>query len=71
MAGYNNAEHLTEDERYKLKQLVSQFEGLIKGKVGDYNNMEVTFKVDKSKTPYHANIYQIPIVELLVHDNNR
>ena len=34
MAGYNNAEHLTEDERYKLKQLVSQFEGLIKGKVG-------------------------------------
>ena len=33
--------------------------------------MEVTFKVDKSKTPYHAELYQIPIVEFMVHDNDR
>ena len=69
MAGYNNAEHL--NERYKLNKLVSQFEGLIKCKVGDYKNMEATFKVDKSKTPYHAKLYHIPIVEFLVHDNGR
>ena len=71
MTGYNNAEHLTEDEIYKLKQFVSQFEGLIKGNVGDYKNMEVTIRVDKSKTLYHTKLYQIPIDKFLVHDNDR
>ena len=36
----------------------------MKGTIGDYRNMEVVFKVDKDKTPYHAQLYRIPIAHV-------
>ena len=43
---------------------MSQFEGLLQGAVGDYKEIKSTFKVDKTKTPYHAKPYHIPVAHM-------
>ena len=43
---------------------MSQFEGLLKGTVGDYKEMEVSFELNANKTPYHAKPYRIPVVHM-------
>ena len=47
---HKNAEHLLKRERNLLGGLVSQFEGLLKGTVGDYNEMKVAFELNKDST---------------------
>ena len=47
-----------------LKQLVSQFEDIIKGITGKCKNMEVTFEVDEKKQPYYAKPYRIPVAHI-------
>ena len=61
VASHKNASHLSEKEKEALSSLMSNFEGLLKGTVGDYKKMEVSFEVDKNKTPYHAKPYRIPV----------
>lgn len=47
-----------------LNKLISPFTAIMRRTVGDYKNMEVEFKMDKNKTPYHANPYIIPVVQM-------
>ena len=54
VASHKNAKNLSEKEKEALASLMSDFEGLLKGTVGDYKEMEVSFEVDNNKTPYHA-----------------
>ena len=51
MADHKNAEHFDGDQRKMLGKLMSQFEDIMKGAVGDYKNMEVAF--DRVKTTSH------------------
>lgn len=44
---HKNAEHLNNSERNMLSELISQFEDITRGTVGDYRNMEVAFEMDK------------------------
>ena len=45
----------------KLKKLISNFEGVMIGRVEDYKNMEVAFEVDNTKYPCHTKTYRIPV----------
>ena len=47
-----------------LNKLMSPFTAIMKGTVGDYKNVEVSFELDKSKTPYHKKPYRIPMVQI-------
>ena len=64
VANHKNAKHLSENEKKALSSLMFKFEGLLKGTVGDYKEMEVSFEVDKIKTPYHAKPYHIPVAHM-------
>ena len=61
VASHKNAKHLSEKEKEALASLMSDFEGLLKGTVGDYKEMEVSFEVKNNKIPYHAKPYRIPV----------
>ena len=43
---------------------MSPFTAIMKGTVGDYKNVEVSFELDKSKTPYHTKPYRIPVAQI-------
>ena len=43
---------------------MSPFTAIMKGTVGDYKNVEVSFELDKSKTPYHTKSYRIPMAQI-------
>ena len=47
-----------------LNKLMSPFTVIMRRTVGDYKNMEVEFKMDKYKTPYHANPYIILVAQI-------
>ena len=64
VAKHKNAEHLNDKEKNMLSELISQFTAIMKGTVGDYKNMEVSFELDKNKTPYHASPYRIPVTQI-------
>ena len=59
-----NTEHLSEDDKNNLENSMPQFEGLLQRAIGNYKEMEVTFEVDKTKTPYHTKPYRIPITHV-------
>ena len=42
-------------------KLMSPFIAIMKVTVGSYKNMEVSFEMDKNRTPYHAKPYRIPV----------
>ena len=41
VATHKNVEHLENDQKKMLEELMSQFEDITKGTVGNYKNMEV------------------------------
>ena len=47
-----------------LSKLLSPFTAIMKGTVGGYKNMKVSFEMDKSKTPYHAKPYMISLAQI-------
>ena len=61
VASHTNAKHISEKEKEALGSLMSDFEGLLKGTVGDYKEMEISFEVNHNKTPYHAKPYRISV----------
>ena len=64
VTNHKNTEHLSKDERKSLGNLRSQFEGLFRGTVGDYKEIEGSFDNDKAKTPYHTKRYHIPVTHM-------
>ena len=64
VANYKNTDHLSGDERKSLPNLISQFEGILQGTVGDYKEMEINFDIDKDKTLYHAKPYRILVTHM-------
>jgi len=52
-------DHLFANEKKALASLMSQFEGLLLGIVGDYKEIEVSFEIDTNTTPYHTQPYRI------------
>ena len=61
VANHKNMEHLFTNEKKELSHLMPQFEGLLKGTVGDYKEIEVSFEINSNKTLYHAKSYRIPV----------
>ena len=47
-----------------LSKLISPITVIMKGTVGDYKNMEVSFEMDKNKTPYYAKPYRITVAQI-------
>ena len=64
VAKHKNVEHLSDTEKNILSKLMSPFTAIMKGTVGDYKNMEVSFEMDKNKTPYHAKSYRITVAQI-------
>ena len=64
VAKHKNVEHLNDKEKDMVSELISQFTAIMKGTVGDYKNMEVTFYMDTNKDPYHAKPYRIPVSQI-------
>ena len=64
VAKHKNAEHLSANEKYMLSELMSQFTAIMKGTVGNYKNMEMTFEMDKNKDPYHVKPCRIPVYQI-------
>ena len=58
VASHKDVEQLSANEKKALVSIMSKFEGLLMGIVGDYKEMEVSFDVDTNKTPYHAKSYR-------------
>ena len=73
VASHKNVEHLSANEKKALASLMSQFEGLLLGTVGNYKTIEVNFEIDTNKTPYHTKSYQIsvarsPLMKTAIND---
>ena len=66
VANHKSADHLSEDERKILAKLMSQFECLLQGTVGDFKEIEVSFNIEKDETPYHTKPYFIPVTHILL-----
>ena len=64
VTNHKNTEHLSKDERKSLGNLMSQFEGLFRGTVGDYKEIGGSSDNDKAKTPYHTKRYRIPVTHM-------
>ena len=64
VANHKNTNHLSTSEKEALSHLMSKFEGLLKGTVGDYKVMEVSLELKTNKTPYHAKPYRIPVAHI-------
>ena len=60
---HKDAEHLSKREKGLLSDLMSQFEGLPKGTVEYYTEMEVIFEANKDSTPYHAKPYRVTVAQ--------
>ena len=56
----NQQLHLTAVERAKLKQLLSRYDTLFDGKLGQYRGHKNNLKIDKNAKPYQGKAYAVP-----------
>ena len=52
--------HLNKEEQSSLHHLLSQYEGLFDGTLGQWTEEPYDIKLKKDATPYHARAYPIP-----------
>lgn len=62
--GTKNVEHLNEDERKQLDDLMPYFPEIAKVTVEGYKNMEVALEIDKNKNLYYTRPYRIPVLQI-------
>ena len=61
---YENAAHLSKDEQDKLHALLSKYESLFDGTLGNWSGTEYDIELKKDAKPYHARSFPIPKVHL-------
>ena len=54
------AEHLEEDEREQLRQLLKKYEDLFDGTLGEWNDAPLSIDLKEDAKPFHAKPYAIP-----------
>ena len=58
----DNCTHLTSNEQKKLLELLTEFEPLFDGTLGDWNTTPVSFQLKEEAKPYHGRAFPIPMV---------
>ena len=61
-----NWTHLSSKEKAMLLKVLTEFEPLFDGTLGDWKIKPVTLQVKASVTPYHGSAYPVPKVHLKV-----
>ena len=58
----NNCSHLSPEEQLKLLEVLTEFEDLFDGTLGDWNTDPVSFELKEGAKPYHGRAFPIPKV---------
>ncbi len=56
----NECSHLNPTEKLQLLELLTEFEDLFDGTLGDWDTEPVSFQLKEGSTPYHGRAYPIP-----------
>ena len=56
----NSNEHLTNDQKLKLRQLLSNYEELFDGSLGNWKTSPVSVDLKEDAKPYHSRPYSVP-----------
>ena len=56
----NSNDHLTNDQKLKLKQLLNKYEELFDGSLGDWKTTPVSIDLKEDAKPYHSRPYPVP-----------
>ena len=60
ITNHDSQQHLTEEEKAQLCELLLNFEDLLEGKPGKWTRPQGGFKLNPKSKPYHARAYKIP-----------
>ena len=68
-----NCAHLNVHDRNKLLELLTEFEELFDGTLGDWNTEPVSFDLKEGAKPYHGRAFPVPkfYKETLIKELNR
>jgi hypothetical protein len=58
----NNCKHLSADQQAKLLQLLTKYESLFDGTLGDWKTKPVSFQLKEGVSPYHGQAFPVPKV---------
>jgi hypothetical protein len=58
----NNCKHLSTDQQKKLLQLLTKYESLFDGTLGDWKTKPVSFQLKEGVSPYHGQAFPVPKV---------
>ncbi len=56
----NKCTHLTADHQKKLLQLLTKYESLFDGTLGDWKTKPVSFQLKEGVSPYHGRAFPVP-----------
>ena len=57
-----NCTHLSLQDQSKLLELLTEFEELFDGTLGDWNTEPVSFELKEDTKPYHSRLFPVPKV---------
>jgi hypothetical protein len=60
----NNCKHLTVTQRHSLLKLLSKYETLFDGTLGDWQTKPVSFQLKEGIKPYHGRAFPVPHIHL-------
>ncbi len=58
----DNCKHLSADQQKKLLQLLTKYESLFDGTLGDWKTKPVSFQLKEGVSPYHGWAFPVPKV---------
>ncbi len=58
----DNCKHLSADQQKKLLQLLTKYEPLFDGTLGDWKTKPVSFELKEGVSPYHGRAFPVPKV---------
>jgi hypothetical protein len=58
----DNCKHLSADQQKKLLQLLTKYESLFDGTLGDWKTKPVSFQLKERVSPYHGRAFPVPKV---------
>jgi hypothetical protein len=58
----DNCKHLSANQQKKLLQLVTKYESLFDGTLGDWKTKPVSFQLKEVVSPYHGQAFSVPKV---------
>jgi hypothetical protein len=58
----DNCKHLSANQKKKLLQLLTEYELLFNGTLGDWKTKPVSFQLKEGVSPYHGRAFPVPKV---------